>query len=224
MQRHRSDEDAAGDEPRDQLGRERPPGTRHLGTAGLVRVDVLIRRQRPATGHVAVADRLPVLGEIRLERSRQVESREPQARSRQTARGCAPSRPPGSSNTSPTSTPSNGASPRRSSTIHSPSMSAPRAGVESRSSSSSPSARVAASAAARVADVFTTSRSPGATNSRQVVEAGVLDRLARPVGDEQPNAVAAESARLGRLVRLQAWRQLERESAHAEAPTTSRAR
>ena len=80
MQRHRSDEDAAGDEPRDQLGRERPPGTRHLGAAGLVCVDVLIRRQRPATGHVAVADRLPVLGEIGLERSRQVEPREPQAR------------------------------------------------------------------------------------------------------------------------------------------------
>ena len=53
-------------------------GARHLGAAGLDRVDVLIRRERPAPRHVAVADRLPVLFEVGLERQREVETRQPQ--------------------------------------------------------------------------------------------------------------------------------------------------
>ena len=64
----------------------------------------------------------------------------------------------------------------------------------------------------------------GREEARQVDEAGVLDRRAGGVGDEQPHVVAAAAARLGRLVRLEPVRQLERERAHAEAPTSSRAR
>ena len=61
-----------------KLGGERPAGARHLGAAGLERVHVLVRRQGPATGHVAVANRMPVRGQIRLERLSDIEAREPE--------------------------------------------------------------------------------------------------------------------------------------------------
>ena len=96
--------------------------------------------------------------------------------------------------------------------------------MDSLSSSCVPSARVAGSAAGSVADVLTTSEVAGGEEARQVDEAGVLDRRAGRVGDEQPDVVAAAAARLGRLVRLEPVRQLERERAHADAPTSSRAR
>ncbi len=78
MQRDGGDEHALGDEPGDQLGGERPAGARHLGAAGLERVHVLVRGQGPATGHVAVANRMPVRGQIRLERLSDIEAREPE--------------------------------------------------------------------------------------------------------------------------------------------------
>ena len=64
----------------------------------------------------------------------------------------------------------------------------------------------------------------GREEARQVDEAGVLDRRVGRVGDEQPHVVAAAAVRLGRLVRLEPVRQPERERAHAETPTSSRAR
>ena len=80
MQRDGSDEDAAGDEPGDELGRERAAGARHLGAPGLRRVDVLVGGERPAARHVAVTDRPAVLGEERLDRSRELEARQPEPR------------------------------------------------------------------------------------------------------------------------------------------------
>jgi hypothetical protein len=41
-------------------------------------VDVLVGGERPAPGHVAVANRLPVVAEVTLERLRQLEVREPE--------------------------------------------------------------------------------------------------------------------------------------------------
>ena len=73
-----------------------------------------------------------------------------------------------------------------------------------------------------MAEVLTTTRSPGESSVRQVVEAGVRDAAVGLVGDEQADAVAREAARLGRLVRLEQRRQPER--THADTPASSRAR
>ena len=106
---------------------------------------------------------MPVLGEVGRDRLLQFEPSEPEPRS--SVRGNNPdAAPAGSANWSPVVTASNGWSPWRSSTIQSVSGSRPGTGVESRSSSFAPSARVAGNAAARVADVLTTRRSPAARN------------------------------------------------------------
>src|SRR5215212_8301667 len=68
--------DASGDETGDELGRERPPGGRHLRATPLRGVDRLVVAYGPAPLYVAVADREPVPVEILLERPRQINGRE----------------------------------------------------------------------------------------------------------------------------------------------------
>ncbi len=99
-----------------------------------------------------------------------------------------------------------------------------RAGVESRSSSSSPSARVAGSAAGSVAEVLTTTRSPGARNSgRSPKRPWTIEPSA--VRDQQAHVVSrAIAARFRRLVSLEPGAQVGRERAHRGASTRSRAR
>ena len=82
MQHDRCDEDAAGNEPCDQVCRERPAGARHLGAAGLHCVDVLVGRERPRPWHVPVANRMPVLGKVERRRPVKVEACKPQPRAR----------------------------------------------------------------------------------------------------------------------------------------------
>ena len=225
VQRDRGDEHAAGDEPRDQLRRERPAGARHLGAAGLERVDVLVGRERPAARHVAVADRLPVLREVGLERPRQVEPGEPEPDAGVGGEDPRRRRRREASSRSPASTPPNGASPRRSSTIQK------RSGSRSRRGRREPQLELGrrpraspARAAGSVAEVLTTSRSPGARNCGRSRKRPWTMLPVRAVGDEQADAVAGEPARLGRLVRLEAGGRTSTQRAHAETPTRSRAR
>ena len=79
MQHERGDEHAAGGERRDQLGRERPAGARHLGAAGLGGEHGLVGVERPLARDVAVADRVAVLGE---ELAQRVGPRDPASHSR----------------------------------------------------------------------------------------------------------------------------------------------
>ena len=64
VQGQRHDRDAPGDEPHQQPVAEGPPGAGHLRAARLGRVDVLVRGQREAAVQVAVADGLPVPGQV----------------------------------------------------------------------------------------------------------------------------------------------------------------
>ena len=70
----------ARDELGDQLRREGSPRTRHFGAPDVSCIDVLVRGERPALRHVAVPNRLPVLGEVGLKRRREIEVREPEPR------------------------------------------------------------------------------------------------------------------------------------------------
>ena len=74
VQEDRHHVDAARHQARDRLRREGPARARHLGAAGLVRIDVLVGAERPVAGRVAVADRAPV----GLEVLDQVTTAEPQ--------------------------------------------------------------------------------------------------------------------------------------------------
>src|SRR5215211_5454006 len=69
---------AAGDETRDELRRESPSGRGHLGAARLRGVDRLVVAYGPALPDVAVADREPVPVEVLVQRTRQLQGREPQ--------------------------------------------------------------------------------------------------------------------------------------------------
>ena len=75
-------------------------------------------------------------------------------------------------------------------------------------------ARRPATEAGSVAETLTTSRSLRVQQLRELVEAGVEQRAALPVGDHQPDAVTPEAAVLRRLGRFQMGRQLEGEGAH----------
>ena len=68
VQRDRGDQDAVRDELGDQLGGERPRRARHLGAAGLAREDRLVVVDRPRRLGVAVADRVAVAAQVRLDR------------------------------------------------------------------------------------------------------------------------------------------------------------
>ena len=116
MQRDRRDDHAARDKAGDQLGCEGSPRAGHLGATDLSCVDVLVRGEGPPLRHVAVPNRLAVLAEVCLERLGQIEMREPEPRGgiRARIRAFAAA---GNARLSPTSTPPNGSSPRRSSTI-----------------------------------------------------------------------------------------------------------
>ena len=57
------------------------PRAGHLGAPGLCGVDGLVCGQGPALRHVAVTDRVPVLGEVGRDRLLQVEPCEPEPRS-----------------------------------------------------------------------------------------------------------------------------------------------
>jgi hypothetical protein len=55
----------------------------------------------------------------------------------------------------------------------------------------------------------------------EVAEAGVLGAAGAAAGDQQADVVAGEAARLGRLARVEAAGDLERERAHARAPAAT---
>ena len=74
-----------------------------------------------------------------------------------------------------------------------------------------PSARVAGSAAGSVAEVLTTSRSPGAQVVGQPAEGVVDERAVVAARDQHPHLVAREPARLGRRARLVGGREREGE-------------
>ena len=69
VQHQRRHVDPGGHQLCHQLGRERPARARHLGAAGLVRVDRLVAIQRPRAARVPVADRLPVARQVVRARS-----------------------------------------------------------------------------------------------------------------------------------------------------------
>ena len=167
-----------------------------------------------------------MLGEVALERLRQVE---PASHSRRAGVRREELAPRAAGSVEPLAglgAPPNGASPRRSSTIQSRVGSRPGAGVESRSSSSA-AVRAAspASAAGSVADVLTTSEVAGSEEAAAARGSGAWTMLpSARRRDQQAHVVAREPARLGRLVRLEAARQLEGGRAHAATPTSSRAR
>ena len=79
MQRDRGEEDAARDELRHQLGRERPGRARHLGAAGVQGEDRLVRVEWELRTDVAVADRVAVPVEVLLERCSELEPSDHQA-------------------------------------------------------------------------------------------------------------------------------------------------
>ena len=62
----------------DELGRERARRTRHLGAAGFGAEDLLVGTQRPRAGCVAIADGLAELGEVIEDRAAQMRSRDPE--------------------------------------------------------------------------------------------------------------------------------------------------
>jgi hypothetical protein len=64
VQHERRDHDAARDERGHELGRERAPGARHLGAAGVQREDRLMVRERSLGGQMRVGDRRAVAGEV----------------------------------------------------------------------------------------------------------------------------------------------------------------
>ena len=86
VQHERCDADALGDEPGDELGRERAPGARHLRAARFARVHVLVDVERPVARDVAVADRATVHREVGEDRVGKIERRDPQAGRRLEAR------------------------------------------------------------------------------------------------------------------------------------------
>ncbi len=79
VQDERSHADALRDEARDELGRERTPRARHLRTARLARVHVLIGVERPVPRDVPVANRPSVYREIGEQRRGKVERANPHA-------------------------------------------------------------------------------------------------------------------------------------------------
>ena len=94
-------------------------------------------------------------------------------------------------------------------------------GVERCSSRSSPSSR-AGSAAGSVAEVFTTSRSPGRRKSPDLAEAGMHQAAVRAGCHEQPHVGAVGSADLRRLLGFERLGVARVD--HRSAPMTSLAR
>ena len=219
VQGHGRDEDAARDELRHELRRERPAGARHLGAPGLAgrrrsgRPRAATARGRSGSGS---AGRV-VEGSPRAARSSSKRAR--QSRSLPTKRASSSAwAPPGRSSRAP----SGGrrwrvCSPVRSSTSQVPSG----VGVESRSWTRS-SPRRASSAAGSVAEVLTTSRSPARQEPREFAEARVDELEVVPRRYEHRDVVATEPTRFRRLVGL--LPNGARERAHAATPASSRAR
>ena len=131
-----------GDEPRDQLRRERPAGARHLGAAGLDARRRSGRRERPAAGRRSRSGSAARAGEVRGRAAagssrRASQSRPPGVRARGSRRDAPPGEhePLADAATAPNGAVARSGAPRsRTARISS------FAGVESRSSSSAPSA------------------------------------------------------------------------------------
>ena len=143
-------------------------------------------RERARAGEVAVGDRAAVLGEVVVQRRRQVERGDPQAaRARGRTASSSAEPPPGSARRSAGGARAAGARARaRRSSTH-PGAASPPApldgagtGVERCRSTAVPSARVAGSAAGIVAEVLTTSRSPARRWRGQAAEHVVDERAA----------------------------------------------
>ena len=200
---------------RPALGISALPGTR--------REDRLVVGQRPRSRLVRVADRPAVAREEVEQRRGQLERGDPEPAGGEIRRdelGGAAAR-----QREALARPRAAEPLRRRGAARRPSAPASPGARASRDAARSavPSARRASSAAGSVADSLTTSRSPGAEVRGQLAEAGVRERLA-VARDHQPDRVAREPARLGRLGRLERGRERERErGAHACASASARA-
>ena len=170
----RREEDAARDELRHELGRERPAGARHLGAAGLEREDGLVGVERPRLGDVAVADRPPVAAQVVLAAARRARgARRPVARCRRNARASSAWAPPGEVEPS-TRRAAAGWRAGRASAARRAQVAVARRRREPELHRRSPSRAVERRGS--VAEVLTTSRSPAREEPRQLAEAGVDER------------------------------------------------
>ena len=202
---------------RSRARRERPPGARHLGAARLGANTSGSRssgapRSRSGSGSAARARRGRSSSGCGRSSARPTAA-PPEVRGEQLG---APRRRAGSSARAartPRGAPSRGAARR-------PSARRPSgAGVERCRSIGVPSTR-SAERRRSVAEVLTTSRSPGAEEVGQVAEAGVHERAVVAVGDEHPHVVsrAAGGRGLRRLVGLRRRGPKARGVAHGAPP------
>ena len=217
---------------------ERPAGARHLGAARLEREDRLVVGERPGSRRRGGSGSARRGGRgRRASGSGSVEPRDPQPRPPQVRRRAAgASPPPGSASRSPARPPRYGASSRRAARRPSARRRRRRRARQraSRDAAREPSPRRRASAAGSVADVLTTSRSPGC---EEIGEVGEAVRARAPVArrDEQAHARRAPARRLGappaaREARTRAPRSCRRHRARAgsarsaQSPSTSASR
>ena len=190
----------------DQLGAERPSRAGHLGAARAEGEDRLVRRDRERLAQVAVADRPGVRGQVLDSRVGELDpaAPEPVARCR-SGRSPAPGR----------ARPARPWRRRAARSARRPGRRAPGSaaygGVRS-STTRVPSAsrlatcttigrpaRTPSSWPGTVAEVLTTSTSPARRWSP--IRANRVCRIVGPVGDQQPDPVAAQPALLGRFGR-----------------------
>src|SRR5919201_2484150 len=217
MEGERRDEDAGRGQLGQEFGSERTSGARHFGAAGLERIRGLVSVERPGPGDVAVADRAAVPPQILLERRRKVEARQPEAVAAGVTgqQGCAPAG-------------------RQLQLVAGARV------AEGRLAAAEFDHPVAGWAVRRRSGETQLERRPvppldrhgrreggggvddeqvaGRKEVRQLVEAGVHDPPAAAARDHQTYLVARQTARLGRLVRLEPAWPLEPVRGHVSSP------
>jgi len=210
----RGDGDAARDEGCDDPLAERTPGARHLGAPGLGGVDRLVGVERPLAVDVAIPDRPAVTGEVRLERRRHAQLRDPEPRPGQI--GGDERRDAAARQREPLARP-----PRAERGAVLAELDEPVVGVGQRRGDVEVELGAVGAARAerrghgrRRVDDEEVARHE---HVRQVAGTEVAHPPGRPLGHEHPHLVALEPARLGRLVGLEALGEDERlQRAHRE--------
>ena len=222
------DPDATRHQFGDQLGCERPPGARHLGATGRARVHVLVGLERPASGHVAVADRLAVTRQVLLDA--------PPAASKRASISRVPSRV-GRDQLEPRLPgqlqPLAGAASGRPRAVGASELNHPparrRAGGprgEVHSGGRTVGAPAPFRRRAALPETFTTSTSPGSRSLGQLREASVRDRAGRSPCHQQhePRRGAGRAPRAARAPRaLSAARRRARSRRYLASRASSRA-
>ena len=204
VQQDRRDRDAARDEVDDELGGERPAALGISALPGSVPKICWYAVERPGAGHVPVADRLAVPGEVVEHRRREMRRREPQPpRVGEAVEQVQTCRRRRASTSTPVRSSANGAvvSPTGRAGFDEPEA-AGQLGGEVDAHRAARRQRAPSIAAGIVADVFTTSASPAREVRGEIGERRVRRRRASPC--ETSSRTSPRPRRgFGRLVRFE---------------------